>query len=267
MIKLLKIDFKKIRGSKVFWILTGLYALLIILFFFGIQGFLDDLAEEANKKSPIPLPGLSAYSLPDIWHNLVYIAGFFKIFLGVVVIILITNEYSYKTIRQNVISGMSRWDFLGSKLLTIGVISFGAMLLVFFIGLILGIIHTDDISFGILFGKTEFLLAYFLEIFAFLTLALLIGILVKRSGFAIGLLLLYYYIVEPVGRYYLPDEIDAYLPKQAIGTLVDIPNTSIMRLFGVQFQDYISIVDTLIVVAYVALFIGLSYWILKKRDL
>ena len=48
MIKLLKIDFKKIRGSKVFWILTGLYALLIILFFFGIQGFLDDLAEEAR---------------------------------------------------------------------------------------------------------------------------------------------------------------------------------------------------------------------------
>ncbi|MBE9483997.1 MAG: hypothetical protein IMY74_04065, partial [Bacteroidetes bacterium] len=70
MIKLLKIDFQKIRGNKVFWVLTGVYALLIILFFFGIQGFLDDLADEANKKSPIPLPGLSAYSLPDIWHNL-----------------------------------------------------------------------------------------------------------------------------------------------------------------------------------------------------
>jgi len=267
MIKLLKIDFKKIRGSRVFWILTGLYALLIILFFFGVQGFLDDLADEANKQSPIPLPGLSAYSLPDIWHNLVYIAGFFKIFLGVVVIILITSEYSYKTIRQNVICGMSRWDFLSSKLLTAAVITLGATLLVFLIGLILGIIHTDDLSFGNLFGKTEFLLAYYLEMFAFLTLAMLIGILVKRSGFAIGLLGLYYYIVEPVARYYLPDWIGDYMPKQAIGTLVDIPNTSIMRLFGVEFQDYISIVDTLIVLGYTALFISLSYLILKKRDL
>jgi len=267
MIKLLKIDFKKIRNNKVFWILTGLYALLIILFFFGIQGFLDDLADEANKKSPIPLPGLSAYSLPDIWHNLVYIAGFFKIFLGVVVIILITNEYSYKTIRQNVICGMSRWDFLGSKLMTIGMISLGATLLVFIIGLILGIIHTDSITFGKVFDKTEFLLAYFLETFAFLTFAFLIGVLVKRSGFAIGLLLLYYYIVEPVGRYYLPDEVGVYLPKKAIGSLVDIPNTSIMRLFGVEFQDYISFTDILVVLGYVALFIGLSYWILKKRDL
>jgi len=267
MIKLLKIEFKKIRGSRVFWILTGLYALLIILFFFGIQGFLDDLADEANKKSPIPLPGLSAYSLPDIWHNLVYIAGFFKIFLGVVVIILLTSEYNYKTIRQNVISGMSRWDFLRSKLLTVGVITLGATLLVFIIGLILGILHTDDLSLGKLFGKIEFLLAYFLEIFAFLCLALLIGILVKRSGFAIGLIGLYYYIVEPVARHYLPDWIGDYMPKQAIGTLVDIPNTSIMRLFGVEFQNYISIVDTLIVLAYIALFISLSYWILKKRDL
>jgi len=267
MIKLLKIDFKKIRGSKIFWILTGLYALLIILFFFGVQGFLDDLAEEANKKSPIPLPGLSAYSLPDIWHNLVYIAGFFKIFLGVVVIILITSEYSYKTIRQNVISGMSRWDFLSSKLITIAAITLGATLLVFIIGTILGLVHTEDVTFGKFFGMTEFLLAYYLEIFAFLTFAFLIGMLVKRSGFALGLLLLYLYIIEPVARYYLPDYIGDYMPKHIIGTLIDVPNTSIMRLFGMSFQDYISILDVIFVFAYVVLFIGLSYWILKKRDL
>ncbi len=267
MIRLLKIDFKKIRGSKVFWILTGLYALLIILFFFGVQGFLDDLADEANKKSPIPLPGLSAYSLPDIWHNLVYIAGYFKIFLGVVVIILITNEYSYKTIRQNIISGMSRWDFLKSKLFTIAMITLFATLLVFLIGTILGLIHTDNISLGKFFGKTEFLLAYYLEMFTFLCMAFLIGMLVKRSGFAIGLLLLYFYIVEPVARYYLPEYIGDYMPKYIIGSMIDVPNTSIMSLFGVSFQDYISILDAVLVFAYMLIFIGLSYWILKKRDL
>lgn len=267
MIKLLKIDYKKIRGSKVFWILAGLYALLIILFFFGIQGFLDDLAEEANEKSPIPLPGLSAYSMPDIWHNLVYIAGFFKMFLGVIVIILITNEFSYKTIRQNIITGLSRWDFLQSKFITIGVIALGATLLVFIIGMILGPIHTDELTFGKIFGKTEFLLAYFLEVYAFLMMAFLIGLLVKRSGFAIGLLLLYFYIVEPLIRWKLPEEVCYFFPKQAIGTMIDIPNTSIMRLFGVEFQDYISPWDVLIVVGYVILFGALSYWVMKKRDL
>jgi ABC-type transport system involved in multi-copper enzyme maturation permease subunit len=267
MIKLFKIDFKKIRGYKTFWILSGLYALLIILFFFGIQGALDDLAEEANKKSPIPLPGLSAYSLPDIWHNLTYIAGYFKMFLGVIVIILIANEYSYKTIRQNIINGMSRWDFLASKFLTIGVISLAATILVFIIGLILGLIHTEGVTIGIFFDKTEFLLAYFLEIYAFLIFAFFIGFLVKRAGFALGLLLLYYYIVEPVGRYYLPEELGDYFPKKVIGSLIDVPNTSIMRLFGVEFQDYISFTDVLLVFAYIFFFGGLSYWIIKKRDL
>lgn len=267
MIRLLKIEYKKVKGSKVFWILTGLYALLIILFFFGIQGFIDDLAEEANKKSPIPLPGLSAYSMPDIWHNLTYVAGYFKIFLGVIIIILITNEYTYKTIRQNVISGFSRWDFMSSKFLTIGVLSLAATVLVFIIGMILGLMYTDEINAATVFGKTEFLLAYFLEIYAFLMLSFFVGVVVKRSGFAIGLLLLYYYILEPVARYKLPDEVGDYFPKKAIGTLIDIPNTSIMRLFGVEFQDYISLWDALLVVAYTVLFGFLSYYIVKKRDL
>ncbi|MDT8393190.1 MAG: ABC transporter permease subunit [Bacteroidales bacterium] len=267
MIRLLKIEYKKIRGSRVFWILTGLYALLIIVFFFGIQGVIDDLAQEANKKSPIPLPGMSAYSMPEIWHNLTYVAGYFKIFLGVVIIILITNEYSYKTIRQNVITGFSRWDFISSKFLTIGVLSLAATILVFIIGMILGLMYTEGITAGKVFGKTEFLLAYFLEIYAFLMMCLFVGILVKRSGFAIGLLLLYYYIVEPIARYKLPDTVGDFFPKKAIGTLIDIPNTSIMRLFGVEFQDYISPWDALLVIAYVMLFGYFSYLILKKRDL
>jgi hypothetical protein len=80
-------------------------------------------------------------------------------------------------------------------------------------------------------------------------------------------LLLYYYILEPVARYKLPDEVGNYFPKKAIGSLIDIPNTSILRLFGVEFQDYISLIDTLVVVTYILLFGGLSYWILIKRDL
>lgn len=267
MIRLIKIEYLKIRGNKVFWILAGLYALLIILFFFGIQGVLDDMAEEANKKSPIPLPGVSAYSLPDIWHNLTYVAGYFKIFLGVIIIILITNEFSYKTIRQNVITGFSRWDFVSSKFLTIGIISLAATILVFIIGLILGLMYTEQPDLATVFGKTEFLLAYFIEIYAFLMMSTFVAVIVKRSGFAIGLLLLYYYILEPVARYKLSDDIGDFFPKKAIGTLIDIPNTSIMRLFGVEFQDYISTWDVLLVLGYIGIFGYFTYLIIKKRDL
>lgn len=267
MIKLLKIDFNKIRGYKTFWILTGLYAVLIILFFFGMQGVVDNLGEEANSKSPIPLSVPSLYSLPGIWQILTYCAGFFKLFLGVVVIILITNEYSYKTIRQNVINGFSRWDFIASKFLTIGMISLASTLLVFIVGLILGIMHTEGVTFGLIFEKTEFLLAYFLEVYTFLIFAFFIGLLVKRSGLAIGLLLIYSYIVEPVARYYLPDQIGDYLPKRIIGSMIGFPNTSTLQKLNFEFQDYISSTDVLMVAGYLVLFSSLSYWIIKRRDL
>jgi ABC-type transport system involved in multi-copper enzyme maturation permease subunit len=267
MIRLLKIEISKFAGNKTFWILSGLYVVLISLFFFGVQAFLDDLAAQANKQSPIPLPGISAYSLPDIWHNLTYIAGYFKIFPALIVIILITNEYAYKTIRQNIICGFSRWDFLKSKFLSLALFSLAATLLVFVIGLILGLIHTDHVSFHDVFGRMEFLAAYFLEVFAFLMFAFLIGMLAKRSGLAIGLLLLYFYIIEPLARFRLPAYIADYFPKKAIGSLIDIPNTTIMRLFGVEFQDYISLTDTALVAGYVIVFGALSYWIILKRDL
>ena len=76
------------------------------------------------------------------------------------------------------------------------------------------------------------------------------------------------FLIQPICvGYYIPDYISDYLPKYVIGTLIDIPNTCIMRLFGVEYQDYISIWDVLMVVGYVLLFGFLSYWVLKKRDL
>ncbi|MFC2107814.1 hypothetical protein ACFLRY_05725, partial [Bacteroidota bacterium] len=72
---------------------------------------------------------------------------------------------------------------------------------------------------------------------------------------------------EPIINYYLPYDIDDYMPLKAIRSLIDIPNTTLMRLFGVEFQGYIAFPDVLLVSGYTILFIAISYWILKKRDL
>ena len=113
----------------------------------------------------------------------------------------------------------------------------------------------------------QFLLAYLLEVFAFLCFALLIGILVKKSGFAIGLFLLYFYIIERWVDYKLPDDYGDFLPLRAIGRLIDIPNNSLMKIFGLNFREYISTQHIIVTIGYTALFIYLMYLILKKRDL
>ncbi len=267
MIRLLKIEIKKLINNNTFWILLGLYAIILALTFWSIQTFINDIVKETGKSVPIPVTKISLYTFPDIWHNLTFIAGYLKLILAIVVIIFITNEYSYRTLRQNIITGLSRLEFIMSKLLMVGVIALGATLFLYLNGLILGFTNTSEITFSIIFKRNIFLFAYFLELFAFMTLALMIGLLVKRSGLAIGILLLFYYIIEPILVHKLPYHIGDYLPFQAIANLIDIPNTSIMKIVGLNFREYITVSDTLVTLAYVSLFTYLMYLVLRKRDL
>lgn len=267
MIRLLKIEYKKLANNKVFWILLGLYALILGILFFGIQTAINEMMIDAGKKAPIPVSKITLYEFPHIWHNLTYLAGYLKIFLSIIVIIFITNEFSYRTIRQNIITGLSKWDFIFSKVLMIAVLSLAATLFLFIIGLILGFINTPEVQFSMIFDNMVFVFAYFLELFAFMLFALLLGILAKRSGFTIGLLLLYFYVIERFANYKLPDEWGDFLPLQAIGNLIDIPNTELMKIFGVSFREFVSVQDVVVVSIYTALFIFFSHYTLKKRDI
>ncbi len=267
MIKLLKIELKKAIPNRAFWILVILYVLVVGTVLLGFQEFLDNVLKQAGRKSPIPIPDIGVYEFPYIWHNLTFLSGFFKIVLGVIVIIMITNEFTYKTIRQNIIAGMSRMDFLKSKVLFILLLSLFAVMLIFITGIILGLIHTQNLSFYVFFEKTIFLPAFLLEVFSYLCFAFMIGFIVKRSGISIGLLLLYGFVIEPIINYKLPAEVNDFMPLRSINNLIDIPNTALMKLFGVEFQNYIALTDVLVVIGYTMLFLAITYLILRKRDL
>lgn len=267
MIKLLKIEFKKVTYNKTFWVLLGLYGIILGGILIGVQTFINELMIDVGKNAPIPVSKISLYEFPSIWQNFTFLAGNFKIILAMIVIIIMTNEYSYKTIRQNIVAGMSRVDFLISKLLMTFVISLAATLFIFILGLILGLINTPEVTFTTIFERMGFLFAYLLELFAFLTFALLIGILAKRSGFAIGLFFLYYYVIERYINYKLPNDLGDFLPLRAIANLIDTPNTALMKLFGFNFREFVSFQDVIVVMSFSVLFIYLMYFILKKRDL
>ena len=81
------------------------------------------------------------------------------------------------------------------------------------------------------------------------------------------MLLLYYVVIEPIVVYKLPDEWEVIMPLNNIANLIDVPNTALMKLFGVEFQDYIAIGDVALVTGYTALFLGITYLVLIKRDL
>ena len=267
MYKLLKIDFRKYFYSRTFWILISIYTVLMVLMFFTVESVLNSLVTEQSQGAPIPIPGFSLYTFPLVWHNLTFLAGYFKIFLALIALIFVTNEFTFKTMRQNVMNGMSRGQFLASKVLFIFLLSFLSVFILFLSGLFLGIQKSEVVSFDLIFEKIGFLSAYFVELFTFCSMALLIGFMVKNSGLAIGLLAIYYIVVEGIISYLLPDAISKYLPVEAMGNMIDIPNSSLMKMFGVNFSEAVSMPDLVACVIYSFVFIGIVFLMLRKNDI
>ncbi len=267
MMRLIKIDARKYIRNRTFWVLSALYVVLVVFVFMGMESFLNHVVSQTGGTSKITFPAFSLYAFPYVWHNLAYIAGLFKIFLALLVIIFVTNEFNYKTIRQNIMSGMSRIEFLFSKVLFVFLISVAVSLVLFFSALLLGLTHTEQVTAALLFSKMYFVPVYFLEIFTFLLFALMVAFLLEKQGLAIGLFALYYYVAEPIFAYRLPEGVSRFLPIKMITHLIDVPNSSLMKLFGVNFRETVSAVDVAGNLGYAILFVFIVYAYLKNKDL
>ncbi len=73
---------------------------------------------------PVNIRDQGFLNFPQIWNFLTYITALLKIFLGLIIIFTISNEFTCKMFKQNVIDGLSKKEFILSKVLTIGLLSF-----------------------------------------------------------------------------------------------------------------------------------------------
>jgi hypothetical protein len=273
MIRLLKIELLKVKSYKAFWLMLSFYGAILAFMIFGIPGLIDWIAEQSGEPTQFRIFKAIVFNFPDIWQNISFVASmrfFIKIILGLIVIMLITSEFHYLTIRGNIINGMSRKDFLVSKIEMIIFLSIFSTIILILSGFYLGFVHSSTVSIGKIFGKMIYLLAYFIELSTYLLFCLLIGIVFKKAGIAF-IANFVYLIVEPILDYNLPEWITPYLPVNAMNGIIISPNTSLIKVkspgFDYEFQEAISFFDVSLCLAYAALFIFLSYTILKKRDI
>jgi ABC-type transport system involved in multi-copper enzyme maturation permease subunit len=266
MSRLIKLEWLKIRSNATFWVLVGLHIGIVLLIVLSGKIFLGTLSINGNNlKDMAGMNNIPIYQFPDIWHNITYVAGFLKFILAIYMIISITNEIAYDTLRQNIMNGLSRVDFIISKLFLVFLLSVGSTLFVFIAGFSLGIANTNDLAIHDLIKYSGFIPAYFLQLSAYLVFALLIGLLIRKTGLAMGLMFLYSLIVEPVLGLRIQNEmIKGFLPMRSISNLIHMPfGKYLLR----EIQDYVTFREIIIVVAYMGLFIWLIYLLLKKRDL
>lgn len=268
MNRLLSIEWLKLKHYRPFWVLSGLYFLVLALVCSSVMLFFQYLEGQGAKFEGISPVMIPFYDFTDIWQNLTYLASFFKIFLGFIVVISICNEWSYRTIRQNIIDGLDKWEFLASKLLIILALALVNTLFLVVLGLVLGSIYSPVTGLDVMFQNFEFVFAYFLDVFAFLIFTLFVGMLIKKTGFSIVLLALYSLFLEPIAYAILANIYEGiafyeYLPIRSINKLIELPYGK--YLFR-EVKDYLVWYEVLIVLGYTALFFLGSFRLLKARD-
>jgi len=228
----------------------------------------------------LELGELGIFNFPIIWHITTFFASYFKFFFAIVVVSMIGNEYSNKTLKQNLIDGLSKKEFILSKFYTIVFFSLCATVLIGVATFLIGLYYSSYTEASIIVREVEFLLAYFVKLVGFFSLCLFFGMLVKRSAFALAFLVILYIVEWLVfwGAYYITDNVDSafkvksFMPLESMYNLINQP---IQRVVMTKFPekgdlayDYaVHWYEIAIVLAWTALFIFLSYRLLKKRDL
>ena len=226
------------------------------------------------------------FNFPYIWHFNTFMIALLKIFFAIIIVAMVGNEYSYNTLKQNLIDGLSKADFLKTKLYAILAFVLTSTLLVFVVSLILGGIYSDYNEFPIIFSDLEYLFDYAVKLFGFFTFCLFLSILIKRSAFALGLLALWqvaegiaYGLMKWKLSDFIPqlsaEQVIVYFPLNALSNLIKEPFTRLSAIQNIADQigegftkDYgISVFNLTIVLLWSALFIWGSYGLLKRRDL
>ena len=278
MLRLLSIELHKLKYNKSAKVISIVYFILIS--FIALIASIE--FNFGNFHFRIADQGI--FNFPFIWHFNTWVAAILKLFLAIVIVSMMANEYSNRTLKQNLIDGLSKKEFVLSKFLTVVLFAMVSTLFVFIVSLILGLIFSDYNEIGIIFSDTEYLLAYFINLIGFFSFCLFLGILVKRSAFALGFLLIWS-IMEGIIYSFLKwemfrnsdlaDNIIQLFPLASMSNLIKEPFSrlgavqSAANQLGEAFdKDYsVQFMTVLIVLTWTCLFVYGSYAVLKKRDL
>ncbi len=278
MLRLLTIELHKLRYNRAAKVLTVIYFVLItfIALIASIEFNFGDFHFRVADQG--------IFNFPYIWHFNTYVAAILKLFLAIVIVSMMGNEYSYRTLKQNLIDGLSKREFVLSKFLTVLLFAVISTVFIFVLSLILGLFFSDYNEIAIIFSDMEYIGAYFIKLVAFFSFCLFLGVLVKRSAFALGFLIVWQ-IVEWIGyglmkwQFFrdtdVANSVSQFFPLNAMANLIKEPMSrlgaiqSAANQLGENFtKDYaVSPLNIVIVLVWTALFIYGAYAILKKRDL
>lgn len=258
MQKILYIEWMKVKHYRAFWILAGLFVVCVFGLCYIVYALNASAGEQAGAASHMLLG--SPFDYPDIWNTLSWLSGWLLFIPGLIIIMLMTNEYTFRTHRQNIMDGWSRTQFVTVKLLWVVVLSLLAAVTAFAAVILFGAFGST----GFTASGMHYVVYFFVESLSYMMLALLFGVLIRRSGLAIGMLFLYLFVI----KYFLASminhnntlEIGDYTPLRISDDLLPFPflRAALKGKIPSPPPVYVLLLGSFA-------YMGLFYWIMRQK--
>lgn len=265
---LAKLEWNKFSKNTVVILLLATYVILAPIILFSVKNIFEG--------APPPFPNVeSFFEFPLVWDYQGYAASWFISFnLGFIVIYIFTSEVSNKTLRQNIITGLSKKEFFTSKLLTIILLSIGATFLYYLSSIIVGLVHTPGADAELIFDNNYAGIRFFLACMGYMSFALFLSVWIKRGMLVILVFIMYVHIMEPILRqvqlYFFKSRAMIFWPMNTFEDLFPLPlyklpDTWIEEEFG--FKALQTVPEAIgLSSVYILIFLGLGWYMFDKKD-
>jgi len=273
---IIKTEWLKLKHYKAFWLLLFVTAIS----YPGINGiayyaFKDSIDAKSQSGQLVKMLLGNPFAFPQSFHTTAYLSSFFTFIPAIVVIMLVTNEYMFKTHRQNIIDGWKKNTFIWGKFISVVLVTMIVTIFYLAVASFVGVLATKEMSGVNVFEKAQYIGLFSLQVFCQLSIAFLLGLLIRKAFIAYGIYIFYSFILENIlsGFFRVKSKkwgIDYghYLPFEISDRLIPLP-PSIGKFNAADNQLAIAainnhVVYTIVLTAFVWL---LSFYIFKKRDL
>jgi hypothetical protein len=266
-IQALRVEWIKLRYYRTFWILLAVTVVCVPAFNYIIYDFTDNNIPKINGQSLLGKP----FSFPDVWRTIPFNTGMLFFIPAILIITIFSNEYTFRTHRQNVIDGWSRSRFIQIKLTEVFILT----------GFVTGLVILTCLFFGFLTHSTgnsragwpeyRFIFYFFVEMLDYMLIAAMIAMLVRRAGLSMGIFFLYLFVEQFVvgieRNKFKKDWVD-FLPEEVSDRL--IPNSFARRMMSAEntalWEKHVPLYLS-IALLYILLYIFFIYRRFHKTDL
>ncbi len=272
MTQIVKTEWLKIKNYPAFWWVFGITALTYpgINYLF-LYAYHDTVSQKSTAGQVLTALMGNPFSLPEGWRPMAFFSSFFIYIPAIVVIMLITNEYTYRTNRQNIIDGWSRKQFMTAKMIDVVLLSAIVTVLYAVVVLFIGLSNTDLGAAG-KWNLTYYIGLFFLQTFSQLSIAFTVGMLLRKAFIALAIFTFYSIIVETiivnVLRYKYNSNAGEFFPMEISDRLLTKP-VFLGKIDEVAYQQSLDAVKYHVVYSRVLLILTwlFCFWLNNRRDL